>query len=202
VLNGRSGDVTLIDPVAQKAVGSIPVGGSVEGPVSDGAGKVFITIEDESRIAVLDMKARVRTGYYALPGCEGPTGMVYAPEAGVLIAGCANKVAKVIRATDGADLATLAIGAGPDQLSYDPERRLVFIPCGKDGVMDVVAVRGPTDIKIVQTVKTQVGARTSAVDPETGKVYLPTPRFVLPAGAVKPVATPGTFEVLVVSPGA
>lgn len=202
VMNGHSGDVTLIDPVARKAVGTIAVGGSVESPVSDGAGKVFITIEDQNRIAVLDMKTRARAGYYALPGCDGPTGMVYASEGGVLIAGCANKVAKVIRAADGADLATLAIGAGPDQLSYDPKRHLVFIPCGKDGVLDVVAVRGPTDIAIVQTVKTQVGARTSAVDPQTGKVYLPTARYVPVAGAVKPVAKPGTFEVLVVSPGA
>ena len=202
VLNGHSGDVTLIDPVARKSVGTIPVGGSVEGPASDGAGKVFITIEDQSRIAVLDMKTRARTGYYALPGCDGPTGMVYAADAGVLITGCANKVAKVIRASDGADLATLAIGAGPDQLSSDPKRRLVFIPCGKDGVLDIVAVRGPTDIKIVQTVKTQVGARTSAVDPVSGKVYLPASRYVQQPGVVKPVAKPGTFEVLVVSPGA
>ena len=202
VLNGHSGDVTLIDPVAQKSVGTIPVGGSVEGPASDGAGKVFITIEDQSRIAVLDMKTRARTGYYALPGCDGPTGMVYAADAGVLVTACANKVAKVIRASDGADLRTLAIGAGPDQLSYDPKRHLVFIPCGKDGVMDVVAVRSASDIAVIQTVKTQVGARTSAVDPDTGKVYLPTSRFVKQAGAIKPVAQPGTFEVLVVSPGA
>jgi hypothetical protein len=187
--------------VARKAVGSIPVGGGLESPAVDGAGKLFITVEDQNRIAVLDLKARALTGYYALAGCEGPTGMIYAPGAGVLIVGCANKVAKVIRAADGADLGALAIGAGPDQLIYDPVRRLAFIPCGRDGVLEVLAVGGPAGVAVIQTVTTQIGARTGAVDPQSGKVYLPTARFAQPPAGGKPAAQPGSFEILVVSPG-
>ncbi len=200
VMNGKTGDVTLIDPKARKAVGSIAVGGGLELAVADGAGKVFINIEDQNRIAVLDTKARTLIGHYALAGCEGPTGLAYAPDAGVLIAACANKLAKVIRAADGVEAASLAIGAGPDQLVYDPSRRLVFIPCGRDGVMDVLAVRGPSDVAVVQTVTTQIGARTGVVDPETGKVYLPTARYVAQAAGARPAAEPGTFEILVVAP--
>ena len=202
VMNGRGGDITLIDPAAQKAVGVITVGGAPESAVADGRGKVFVNIEDQNQIAVLDTRARTLTGHYALPGCEGPTGLAYASEAGVLIAACANKVAKVIRASDGKDLATLAIGAGPDQIAYDPVRRLAFIPCGRDGVMEVVAVRGPNDVAIVQTVKTQLGARTGAVDPASGKVYLPTATYVASAAGGKPAPQPGTFVILVVAPGA
>jgi YVTN family beta-propeller protein len=200
VMNGKSGDITVIDPKTRKSVGSIPVGGSLEGPAVDGSGRLYITIEDQNRIAVVDTKARALVGHYALPGCEGPTGMVLAPEAGVLIAACANKVAKVIRASDGAPVADLPIGAGPDQAAYDPVRKLAFIPCGRDGVMEVIAVRGPSDVAIVQSVPTQIGARGGAVDPSTGKVYLPTARYSLPPGGGRPVAAPGSFEILVVAP--
>jgi len=63
----------------------------------------------------------------------------------------------------------------------------------------VIAVRGPTDVAIVQTVKTQPGARTGAVDPKTGKIYLPTAAYTI-AATGKPTPTPGTFAILVVSP--
>jgi DNA-binding beta-propeller fold protein YncE len=200
VMNGRSGDVTLIDPATEKAVGAIAIGGGLEFGAADGAGRVFVNIEDQNQIAVLDTKARTLVGRYALKGCEGPTGLVYVPEAGVLIAACANKVAKVIRAADGRDLATLAIGAGPDAVIYDAARGLAFIPCGRDGVLEVIAVRGPADIAVIQTVQTQVGAKTGAVDGQTGKLYLPTARYTVPASGGRPVAEPGSFEILVVAP--
>jgi len=200
VMDGHGGDVTVIDPVAKAAVGRIAVGGTPEFAAADGAGRVYDNVEDQNRIAVIDVKARALVGAYPLKGCEGPTGLAYAGDAGVLIAACANGVAKVIRASDGADLATLAIGLGPDAVIYDPVRHLAFIPCGRDGVLEVIAVRSASDIAIVQRLKTLVGARTGAVDPQTGKVYLPTAHFVAPAPGVKPVATPGTYELLVVSP--
>jgi YVTN family beta-propeller protein len=202
VMNGKTGDVTLIDPKARKAVGSIAIGGGLESAAADGAGKVFINIEDQNRIAVIDTKARTLIGYYALNGCEGPTGLVYAPGAGVLISACANKVAKVIAAADGHEVASLDIGAGPDQVIYDPRRELAFIPCGRDGVMEVVAVRSPDDVAVIQTVSTQIGAPRGAVDPGTGRLYLPAARYDPPtAPGGRPSPRPGSYEILVVSPG-
>ena len=198
-MNGASGDVTLIDPATQKAVGTIAVGGALEFAAADGAGKVFVNIEDKGEIAVLDIKTRAVTGHYALKGCEEPSGLAYAPGAGVLIAACGNQVAKVLTANTGEEVASLAIGKGPDAVIYDAARKLAFIPCGRDGVLEVIAVRGPHDVAIVQTLKTQPGARTGAVDPKTGKVYLPTATYTLSATG-RPAATPGTYAILVVSP--
>jgi DNA-binding beta-propeller fold protein YncE len=200
VIDGKSSDVTLVDPSAEKAVGSIAIGGALEFGVVDGQGRAFVNIEDENQIAVLDTKARTVVGHYALAGCEGPTGLAYVADAGVLISACANKVAKVIRASDGKDLGTLTIAAGPDAVIYDAQRRLAFIPCGRDGVLEVIAVRGPDDIQLVQTVPTQVGAKTGALDLKTGKLYLPTARYTTPADGGRPVAEPGSFEILVVAP--
>jgi hypothetical protein len=200
VVNGASGDLTLIDPAAKTVVGKIVIGGGLEFGVADGTGKVFINIEDQNQIAVVDIKSRAVLARYPLKGCDGPTGLAYAADAGVLISACANHVAKVIQASDGADLATLAIGSGPDAVLYDASRHLAFIPCGRDGVLEVIAVRGPADVAVVQTVKTGPGARTGALDPKTGAIYLPTLRYAPAVGAAKPAPLPGTFELLVVTP--
>ena len=200
VMNGKSGDVTLIDAAAKKAVATVKLGGGLEFAAADGKGHVFVAVEDQNQMAVVDTKAHTLAGHYALPGCTGPGGVAYATNAGVLIVACGNKVAKVLNAADGADLGTLTIGAGPDAVLYDPARKLAFIPCGRDGVLEVIAVKGPKDVAIVQTTTTQIGARTGAVDPATGAIYLPTAKYEhQPSGLVNTV--PGTYEVLVVTPG-
>jgi DNA-binding beta-propeller fold protein YncE len=200
VMNGHSGDVTLIDPKTRKAVGAIAVGGALEFAAADGFGRAYVNVEDQNQIAVLDTKARAVVGRYVLKGCEGPTGLAYAADGGVLIAACANKVAKVIRAADGQDLATLAIGAGPDAVIYDATRHLAFIPCGQDGVLEVLDLRAVGGVAVVQSVQTQRGARVGAVDPQDGDLYLPTATYTPSPTGGRPVAQPGTFTILVVGP--
>ncbi|MDR3507882.1 MAG: hypothetical protein P4L64_08315 [Caulobacteraceae bacterium] len=197
VMNGASGDVTLIDPKTHAVLGSIAIGGGLEFAQTDGAGKVFVNIEDQNQIAAVDLASRKVLARYPLKGCDGPTGLAYIPETGVLISACDNGVAKVIRAADGADLGDLAIGKGPDAVIYDAARKLAFIPCGRDGVLEVISVEGKP--AIVAKVATQTGARTGALDPKTGVLYLPAAKYSLVAGG-KPVAAPGSFVVLVVSP--
>ncbi len=53
--------------------------------------------------------------------------------------------------------------------------------------------------RAVARVKTAVGARTQALDPKTGRVYLPRADYKAAADG-KRTRVPGTFEVLVVSP--
>jgi YVTN family beta-propeller protein len=198
VMNGGSGDITLVDPKTWKAVGLIPVGGALEFGASDGAGRAFVNVEDQNLIAVIDTKARKVVARYPLAGCKKPSGLAYAANAGVLIAACGNNVGKVINAATGADVATLAIGRFPDAVIYDSVRKLAFIPCAFEGVLEVIDVRGPTDVAIVQSVKTQQGARLGAVDLKSGRIYLPTAHYVTTTG--RPTTVPGTFEILIVAP--
>jgi len=82
---------------------------------------------------------------------------------------------------------------------FDPARDMAFIPCGRSGELDVVAIRGAA-VVVVQRLATHVGARSGAVDPKTGAVYLPTAEFDPSPGGGRPTARPGTFEILVVTP--
>jgi hypothetical protein len=198
---GATGMATLIDPVAKIQVATINVGGKLEFGASDGQGRVFVNVESGNEIAVLDVKARTVSARYKLDGCDSPGGLAYAPSADVLIAACDNKTAKVVAGKTGAVLATLTIGEGPDAVIYDAVRKLAFIPCGRGGVLEVIDVKGGADATIIQTVKTEPGARTGALDPKTGKLYLPTANYGPPATpGGRPLSLPGTFHIVVVSP--
>ncbi len=200
VMNGDSGDASIIDPAARKVVGSIPIGGALEFAVADGKGKLFVNVEDKGEVAVLDTRAAKLITRYPLKGCVEPSGLAYTRQ-GLLISACANGVAKVLDAATGADLATLKIGARPDAVIYDADRNLAFIPCGGDGVLTVIALGVNRSAQVVGSIPTQRGARTGALDPKTGRIYLPTAQFNPPAAAgQRPSVIPGSFEVLVLAP--
>jgi DNA-binding beta-propeller fold protein YncE len=205
VLNKDSGTATIIDPVQRKLIETIPISpNTLEFPVADGAGRIFDNIETTAEIAVIDAKTRKVTGTYKLAGCEEPSGLAYAPASKLLISACGNGVAKIVEADTGKEVASLAIGRGPDAVIYDPRRNLAFIPCGRDGVLEVISLADPRHIAVVQHVQTQAGSRTGTLDPGTGRLYLmaskPDPNASPPPGGRGAPRLAGSWEVLVIGP--
>ncbi len=199
VMNGHSGDITLIDPAAGKAVATVAVGGKLEFAAADGKGRIYVNIEDRNEIAVLDVAARQVTARIPLPDCDGPGGLAIDPLRGLLVTACDNQKALAVDTATAKVVATLPIGKGPDAVLFDSERRRFFVPCGRDGTLVVIAENDAAAPTIIATVPTAVGARTGAVDPVTGRVYLVTADFTPPPpGEKRPVAVPGTFRILVV----
>jgi len=197
VIGGDSGEITLVDPKAAKAVGSIPIGGDLEFGDVDGKGKLYVNLSDKHEIGVVDIAARKLLARYPMPDCVRPTGLALVA-GGRVISACANGVAEILDAASGRVIASLKIGERPDAVIYDRRRALAYIPSGLTGTLAVIALSGPADNTIIDTVPTQVGARTGTVDPRTGRIYLPTAQYVLPVPAgQRPTPKPGTFEVLV-----
>ena len=204
VMNHDGGDVTVVDPVARKAVATIAVGGTLEFPASDGAGKVYVNVTSVPEVAVIDVRSKTVIGRYKLEGCKGASGLAYATQAKLLISSCGNGMAKVLDAATGKEVASLPIARGPDAVIYDPVRRLAFIPCGGDGVLEVISVADAAHVAKLQTVRTQPGSRTGTLDPQTGRLYLmasqPDPSGKPGPGGRGIARVPGTYEVLVVGP--
>jgi YVTN family beta-propeller protein len=199
-MNHDSGDSTVIDPVAKKVVGTIPVGGELEFAVPDGNGKVFVNIEDKNQIAVIDAKAKKVLTRYTLKDCDGPTGLAYDAADKYLISSC-DGTAKIIRADTGAEVASLKIANQPDAVIFDATRKLAFIPCRTPGVMEVISFANPAKPEVVQHLQTQLGTRTGTIDPTTGKIYMMAAKFGAPATAGgRPQALESTYDVLVVAP--
>lgn len=197
VMDGRDGDITLIDPKTATSPGRIPVGGKLEFAVADGHGRVFVNVEDKGEIAVVDVAGRKVSARYPLTDCEEPSGLALDAKKDLLVAACGNKKALAVNAKTGAVTATLTIGERPDGAIYDAKRKLFFIPCGEGNIAVIDDNAGvPT---VIETIPTANGARTAALDEKTGRLYLPTADFQAPAeGEKKHTVVPGTFRILVV----
>jgi DNA-binding beta-propeller fold protein YncE len=201
ITDEEGADLTLIDPVAGIAVGSIPLGGAPDFPAADGRGLVYVNINSTNEIAVVDVAARAILRRMALPGCEGPTGLAYDAADRLLMTVCENGAVLFLDAATGRVWQSFHVGAGPDAALFDAAFRRAFVPSGADGVLTIFSVRGPKHIAIRQRLVTQVGARLGALDPLTGRLYLPVAQIIPPKapGQMKSLV-PNTFRILVVAP--
>jgi YVTN family beta-propeller protein len=200
VMNHTSGEASVIDPIAMKSLATISVGGTLEFAVTNGTGKIFVNVEDQNLIAVIDVATRTVSARYDMPGCEEPTGLAYDTPTNLLISSCEG-LAKVLDAGTGKEVASLAIADGADAVIYDGGRRVVYIPCGQSGELDVISLEDPSHISVVQRLPTAAGSRTGIVDTDTGRVYMLSskPDPASPPG-VRPGRLAGSYEVLVAGP--
>ena len=197
VIGGDSGVITLIDPIALRAGRRIATGGPLEFAAPDGRGGLFVNAPATHEIIHVELRSGRIVARYTMPGCTRPTGLALTA-GGKLVSACGNGRAEILRAADGEVLASLSIGAGPDAVIYDARRRLALIPSGRTGTLAVIALNGPAADTVVEAVPTALGARTGALDPRTGRVWLPTASFVLPAPeGQRPKMIPGSFRVIV-----
>lgn len=203
--NGKSKDVTVIDAKTFATVATIAVADKPEFAVEDGAGQIFVNIESEpGQMVVIDSRKLAVKATWPLPGCNSPSGLAMDRAHRRLFSVCDGKVMAITNADDGAQVARVPIGDGPDAAAFDDKRHLALSSNG-DGTLTVVREESPDRFRVVATVSTQRGARTMALDPVTGKVYLVTADFgPAPAAATpenphaRPPQIPDTFTVLVV----
>ncbi len=193
VFNHGSGDVTVIDPATGKVTGTINVGGELEFGQPDGKGTVWVNVEDTAEIARFDSKTLKVTARWPLPGCKEPRGLAFDGKNRRLFSGCANGKMLVVDADSGKTVATLPIGPGVDATHFDPLAGDIFNSCGSNGTLVVIHQDSADAYHVAQTVATQKGARTLAVDSKTHRVFLATSTFP----ATKGPAVPGTFTLLV-----
>jgi DNA-binding beta-propeller fold protein YncE len=202
--NGHGRNVTAVDAQSGEVQGTIALDAAPEFAVSDGAGHVYVNLEDRNSIAVLDARALKVSAVWPIAGCEAPSGLALDKAGGRLFPVCENKVMAVIDARDGHELGTAPIGAGVDAAAFDPGSGLAFASCG-EGVLTVVRFDASGKPAVAQSLATRRGARTLALDTHTHRVYLVTADFgPAPAPSAdnprpRPTRLPGTFRLLVVS---
>jgi DNA-binding beta-propeller fold protein YncE len=195
VMDGKDGTVTVIDPVHGGSPGRFTVGGKLEAAVADGLGRIFVNVENNNEIAVIDTAQRKVLIRYPLAGCDGPTGLALDQQKGLLVAACSNRLAVGIRASDGKQLSSVPIDRHPDAVIFDASRKVFLIPCGRDGTLPIIAESGEGGLTVVAKVVTAVGAHTGALDSETGRIYLPTANFHITLTGFAPAD--GSFRILV-----
>ena len=78
----------------------------------------------------------------------------------------------VVDADNGKLVNTIPTGAGTDATRFDPATGLAFASNGRDATLTIVHEDTPDRFTLVQSAKTVSGARTMALDPQTGDVFL------------------------------
>jgi YVTN family beta-propeller protein len=202
--NGGSKDVTVLDANTLGVAGRIAVPDRPEFAVDDGNGQIFLNIDsDPGQMMVIDSKTLAVKATWPLPGCDGPSGLAIDREHHRLFSVCDGKVMAVTDSQSGKHVAAVAIGEHPDAAAYDRRRGLVYSSNG-EGTLTVIHQDTPDHYSVVQTLDTKRGARTMALDPVTGRVYLVTSDFG-PAPAPteasprpRPAQIPGSFVVLAI----
>jgi len=203
VVSGDNGVLMSLKPDADPKTATmdppIDLGGKPEFLVSDGAGKIYVNLEDKDQVAVVDIKARKVLAHWPVAPGGSPVGLAMDTKKRLLFVGC-RKPQKLIvmSADDGKVIADLPIGSGVDATRFDGHQ--AFASC-RDGKLEVAAESASGKFEIQQTVTSPLGARTMDIDPEMHKVYLPTAEFEEPKpGATgRPVAKPGSFMIVVVA---
>jgi YVTN family beta-propeller protein len=202
--NGRSHDISVIDPLKRTVVATIPAGGKPEFARADGVGHIFYNIEDTAQISEIDTLAAKRIGTWSLPKCEEPTGLAFDIAHRRLFSTCGNKTLVVTDAATGRNITSVPIGEGPDAAEFDADRALLFSSNGEDGTLTVIHQDDPDHYSVIATVKTQESARTMALDAKSHLIYAVAAKF-----GPQPAPTPdqphprapvleGTFKVLVI----
>lgn len=198
-MNGRGKSATVIDAQNGKVVATIPLEGKPESAQADSkAGKVYVNIEDMNAVQVIDTATHKVGATWPAAPCEAATGMAFDAATHRLFLGCDNKLLVMVDSTTGEVVYSVPIGGGVDSTWFDPATKLAFTSNGGAGTVTVAHEDSPSVLKVIQTLKTALGARTMALDPATHTIYLGATDYEpQPAGSkARPKAVVGTFRVL------
>lgn len=204
VFNGRGNSATVINAKSNNVVATVPLSGKPEFAAIDQLGeRVFCNIEDKSEVAVIDMKTHAMTANWPLAPGEEPSGIAFDAAHHRLFVTCNNKMMMMMDSDTGKVVAQTPIGARVDGGGFDDAKQLAFASCG-EGTLTIAKEEALDKLTTVQTLKTELGARTMALDPGAHRVYTCTAQIAPDTGPSpspgerrRPNYVPGTFHVLV-----
>jgi DNA-binding beta-propeller fold protein YncE len=141
--------------------------------VTNGAGTLFVNIEDKSEIVVIDLKSQQVLHHWALSPGEAPTGLAIDNTTHRLFSTCSDsKQLMILDAGSGAVISKIPIGAGCDGVAFDEVAKCIYTSNG-EGNITVVKQGEKDSYSTTGTIPTKKGARTIALDVATHKLYLP-----------------------------
>jgi len=205
VFSHAAPSITMIDPKEGTVVGTIEVGGAMEQAQSDGVGKLYVAVEDEKKVAVVDLKTFKLVTKYDLGTTAGePAGLGLDAKNHLLFAMCSDpSVCVVVNAEDGKVLKTLPIGNGSDNGGFNPNTMEAF-SSQRDGTLTIIKEQTPTTFAVEQNVETKAGCKTCSLDSKNNRIITVCTERAQPAAGEAPPAGggrggrggPGNLDVL------
>jgi DNA-binding beta-propeller fold protein YncE len=193
IFSHEAPSITVIDPKDGSVVGTVDVGGAMEQAQSDGQGKLYVDVEGEKKIAVVDVKTlKVITKYDLGDGAGEPGGLGLDVKNHILFAMCArSNVCVVVNADDGKVLTTLPLGNGTDGGGFNPNTMEAW-SSQRDGTLTIIKESSPTSFAVEQTVQTKAGCKTSSLDTKNNRIVLICTERMPQAASATPTPAPAT----------
>jgi DNA-binding beta-propeller fold protein YncE len=204
VFNGQPQNCTVIDPAKGEVVATIALGGAPEQAVADGEGMIFDNLESTNEVIAIDSRTlQIKSRWPVAPAGQPVSIAMDRVHRRLFIAGRNPKTLVVMDANSGKIIGEpFPIGARVDTNIFDPGTALVASSTG-DGTIHIFHEDSPDKFSVVETVHTEFGAKTMALDPKTHNLYVDTSDFDLPGPVTEKQpnpqrrATPGTFRLLI-----
>ena len=130
------------------------------------------SIVDKDEIAVIDVQTHQVVNHWPVAPAKKPSGLALDQVHHRLFTGGDNKLMTILDSATGKVVASVPIGDDPDAVAFDPGTQLAFSSNG-EGTVTIVHEDSPDKLTVVQTLKTQSGAKTIAIDPKTHRIFLP-----------------------------
>jgi DNA-binding beta-propeller fold protein YncE len=201
--NGDSKNMTVIDPVKEVVVKTVPLGGKVEFPVAGDFGTIYDNNAGTNEVTLIDSRAlTVRARWPVAPAGQPVALAIDRKNRRLFSSGRGPQFLVMMDADNGKVIQSFPISAGVDTNIFDPETGMLFVST-REGMIHIFHEDSPDKLSEVETVKTEYGAKTMALDPNNHNLYLVTSDFDPPAAPSEkqphplPRAKPGNFRLLI-----
>ena len=162
--------LSMVDVAQRRMRRAIPVPGRTRWAIYDARlDRFFVNIADPAQIVTVAGDAPDRVAEtYTVPA-RGPHGLDIDAEGGRLLCACDDGQLVAMEAATGRVLGTIALSGAPDVIFLDGGLGRLYVAVGDPGVVDVIDIRG---MQRIETLATESGAHTAALDPRTHQLYV------------------------------
>ena len=166
--------VSVVDVARRQRVADIKVPGGTRWAIYDPAREMFfVNISSPPRIIAIDARDPTRISKEHEIPVAGPHGLDLDPATGRLLCACDARVLLAIDAASGRVLGECPLSGAPDVIFLNLQLRRLYVAIGDPGVIDVIDTG---TMRRAETVATEAGAHTLALDRKRSKVYAFLPR--------------------------
>jgi DNA-binding beta-propeller fold protein YncE len=201
--NGEPKSATVIDPAKGTVIETLALGGAPEQAVADGKGMIYDNLEDKNEVIAIDSRTLKITARWPVAPAGQPVSIAMDVTTRRLFIGGRNpKMLVMMNADTGKIIGPgFPIGGRVDTNIFDAETGLVASSTG-DGTINIFHEDSPEKLSPVETVMTEFGAKTMALDPKTHNLLVDTAEFGEPVAGGKGrgpqrMPKPGTFHLLI-----
>ena len=166
---GAPPSVTLVEVRERRAIATLPMPGRTRWTLFDPlAGVFYVNLAEPAEIVVLRSSPTPEIHQRIPVPARGPHGLEFDPARGLLYCACDDAHLVALDPRSGRVKGSLALSGAPDVIFLDAGAARLYVAIGDPGVIDVVDVER---WKQVETVATERGAHTLALDDSTHRVY-------------------------------